>query len=63
MPVPVMLRPLLIPLSTVEDDGAKVRKSALLLLMQELFQYQYKWHAHLKISIVAYWRHEKIAKQ
>lgn len=36
VPVPAIVKPLLIPFKTAEEDGAKVRKSALLLLMQQL---------------------------
>jgi len=36
VPVPAMVKPLLMPFKTVEDEGAKVTKSSLLLLMQHL---------------------------
>lgn len=36
VPVPAMVSPLLMPFKTVEDDGANVMKSALLLLIQQL---------------------------
>jgi hypothetical protein len=36
VPVPAIVKPLLMPFKTVEEDGAKVRKLALLLLMQQL---------------------------
>ncbi len=36
VPVQAIARPLLIPFKMAEGDGAKVRKSALLFLMQQL---------------------------
>jgi hypothetical protein len=36
VPAPAMWSPLPMPFRTVEDEGAKVRKSDLLLLMQQL---------------------------
>jgi hypothetical protein len=36
VPVPAMVSPLLMPFKKVEDDGANVMKSTLLLLIQQL---------------------------
>jgi hypothetical protein len=36
VPVPAMVSPLLMPFRTVDDEGAKVMKSSLLLLIQQL---------------------------
>jgi hypothetical protein len=55
VPVPSIFKPLPIPFKTEEDDGAKVRKSALLLLMQQLAPVSMHMAQSLKTSVFSNW--------